>query len=137
MGGKTNRLLYVKPCELSMGEVGPEHMCAGAQAIMPAHKLGAGKMVMLGFDNKPGHWATSLRKLCLPAASDPEVFDAYAKQFAEIAKLPRRGKRHAGQRIRQLPARRAVHASLIQAFLSLATSRSSRSISCCSGLTWP
>ena len=30
MGGKTNRLLYVKPCELSMGEVGPEHMCAGA-----------------------------------------------------------------------------------------------------------
>ena len=74
MGGKTNRLLYVKPCELSMGEVGPEHMCAGAQAIMPAHKLGAGKMVLLGFDNKPGHWATS---------------------------------------------------------------RSSRSISCCSGLTWP
>ena len=48
MGGKTNRLLYVKLSELSMGEVGPEHMCAGAQAIMLAHKLGAGKMVLLG-----------------------------------------------------------------------------------------
>jgi hypothetical protein len=61
-----------------LGEVEPEHMCTGAQAIMPAHKLGAGKMVLLGFDNKPGHWATSLRKhYAYPLLPDPEVFDAY------------------------------------------------------------
>jgi hypothetical protein len=66
-------------------------MCTGAQAIMPAHKLGAGKMVLLGFDNKPGHWATSLRKhYGYPLLPDPEVFDAYAEQFAEIAGLHHR-----------------------------------------------
>ena len=91
-GGKENRIEYVPPSTLDVISDPSNVMAAGkgtgAQAILLAHHLGASKIVLLGFDNKPGHWAKLLGKhYAYARAPEADVFDAYAEQFAEIAKL--------------------------------------------------
>lgn len=53
LGGRIN---YVDPADLAQGEIDPLHCNSGVRAILLAHKLGARKIVLLGFDNVPGHW---------------------------------------------------------------------------------
>ena len=89
-GGRDNRVLYVSPENLAvtMGDVTVDatNKCTGAQSILLAHHLGAQQIVLLGFDNKPGHWA-ALKHYAYPRPCEPEAYQTYAANFAEVAQL--------------------------------------------------
>lgn len=87
-GGMKGRLEYVPPSELAPEGSGidPAQLNSGAQAILLAHQLGAKKIVLLGFDNRPGHWADRL-PYAHPRKPDPSAFDRYEADMAAVAAL--------------------------------------------------
>lgn len=85
-GGMAGRVQFVRTTELAAGEIDDKSLSAGAQAILLAKKLGAEKIVLLGFDGKPGRWSDD-RPYRSQAVPGHDAFKAEAESFAQVAAL--------------------------------------------------
>ncbi|MGE4043315.1 MAG: hypothetical protein AB7F35_00575 [Acetobacteraceae bacterium] len=86
----TGRIQYIDPATLT-AKVGRRKFCAeacnsGVQAIILARQLGARQIVLLGFDNVPGHWHDGTH-LAHPRRTAPEAYRRYGKDMERLAKL--------------------------------------------------
>lgn len=88
--GERSRVEYVDPLSLRIRDgrrwQNVHQMNSGAQAIALARKLGARTIVLLGFDNAPGHWAEG-EPYMHPRQPGPEAFERYAEDFEKLARF--------------------------------------------------
>lgn len=82
------RVEYLDPSELALSE-GDHAFSAvdtnsGVQAILLAHLLGAHRIVLLGYDNLPGHWHDGT-PLAHANRVDDDAYATYAADFAKLA----------------------------------------------------